>query len=428
MLRLRCKSGVTRLQLGWGVSQHPMPKLSVALLFAAAVAALQSGGGPAVACGRSEATALRAPPVRARRVSKDRLAIRWARGTRVFRDTGVVEGEIGGTAYEYCGPVLGYHLIRKAEEGLITGVLLDTATGTLLPAGQVVMFAPDGGRYFATQQPDGLDGEEWFVYSRAGTRLWKGQSGISARSSHGGYDYFVATLEAPHWTNAGKLGATLRCASDSTRTAAVTLRATAGRLSWAGSALCASAVSLSRLVRHDLLIPDVVAGRPLVARDPPSIAFHHDQPQSRRAARTPVQGCRGMGSVARQAARQVRRPVAADRQGSVERQSVSYAEALDVALCYGWIDGQKKTFDDATWLQKFTPRGKRSIWSKINREKVQRLVESGRMQPPGVRPWTGRRRTVSGTPRTTRIEPPACRTTFSARSTHTRKRRHFSRP
>ena len=64
--------------------------------------------------------------------------------------------------------------------------------------------------------------------------------------------------------------------------------------------------------------------------------------------------------------------------------SVSYAEALDVALCYGWIDGQKKTFDEATWLQKFTPRGKRSIWSKINREKVQRLMEGGRMQPPGL--------------------------------------------
>jgi len=64
--------------------------------------------------------------------------------------------------------------------------------------------------------------------------------------------------------------------------------------------------------------------------------------------------------------------------------SVSYAEALDTALCYGWIDGQKKTFDDATWLQKFTPRGKRSIWSKINREKVQRLVEGDRMRPPGL--------------------------------------------
>src|SRR5438046_99345 len=48
--------------------------------------------------------------------------------------------------------------------------------------------------------------------------------------------------------------------------------------------------------------------------------------------------------------------------------SVTYQEALDVALCYGWIDGQKKARDNSTWLQKFTPRGKRSIWSKINRE------------------------------------------------------------
>ena len=65
-------------------------------------------------------------------------------------------------------------------------------------------------------------------------------------------------------------------------------------------------------------------------------------------------------------------------------ESVSYAEALDVALCYGWIDGQKRAFDEATWLQKFTPRGKRSIWSKINRENVRRLIESGRMQSSGL--------------------------------------------
>jgi uncharacterized protein YdeI (YjbR/CyaY-like superfamily) len=64
--------------------------------------------------------------------------------------------------------------------------------------------------------------------------------------------------------------------------------------------------------------------------------------------------------------------------------TVSYAEAVEVALCYGWIDGQKKKFDDSTWLQKFTPRGKRSIWSKINREKAERLIESGRMQPAGL--------------------------------------------
>jgi uncharacterized protein YdeI (YjbR/CyaY-like superfamily) len=64
--------------------------------------------------------------------------------------------------------------------------------------------------------------------------------------------------------------------------------------------------------------------------------------------------------------------------------SVTYAEAVEVALIWGWIDGQKRSLDANAWLQRLCPRGKRSIWSKINREKVQRLVESGRMQSPGL--------------------------------------------
>ena len=66
-------------------------------------------------------------------------------------------------------------------------------------------------------------------------------------------------------------------------------------------------------------------------------------------------------------------------------QSVTYAEALEVALCYGWIDGQKKSYDDKTWLQKFTPRGKKSIWSKINREKVEALIKNKRMKLAGLK-------------------------------------------
>jgi uncharacterized protein YdeI (YjbR/CyaY-like superfamily) len=65
--------------------------------------------------------------------------------------------------------------------------------------------------------------------------------------------------------------------------------------------------------------------------------------------------------------------------------SVTYEEALDVALCYGWIDGQKKGFDDQSWLQKFTPRGPKSIWSKINTEKAERLIAAGAMQPAGLK-------------------------------------------
>src|ERR1700683_2387662 len=64
--------------------------------------------------------------------------------------------------------------------------------------------------------------------------------------------------------------------------------------------------------------------------------------------------------------------------------SVSYKEALEVALCYGWIDGQKKPENDQTWLQRFVPRSSRSIWSKINRAKALALIASGEMKAAGI--------------------------------------------
>jgi uncharacterized protein YdeI (YjbR/CyaY-like superfamily) len=66
------------------------------------------------------------------------------------------------------------------------------------------------------------------------------------------------------------------------------------------------------------------------------------------------------------------------------RRSVSYAEAVEIALCYGWIDGQSKRHNETTWLLKFTPRRRGSIWSKINREKAERLISDGRMQAAGL--------------------------------------------
>jgi len=65
-------------------------------------------------------------------------------------------------------------------------------------------------------------------------------------------------------------------------------------------------------------------------------------------------------------------------------QSVSYKEAIEIALCYGWIDGQKKPESHETWLQKFVPRSAKSIWSKINREKALALIASGDMKPAGL--------------------------------------------
>jgi len=65
--------------------------------------------------------------------------------------------------------------------------------------------------------------------------------------------------------------------------------------------------------------------------------------------------------------------------------SVSYAQALEAALCYGWIDGQKKGHDESAWLQRFSPRGPRSVWSKVNREKARALIGAGQMKPPGLK-------------------------------------------
>jgi uncharacterized protein YdeI (YjbR/CyaY-like superfamily) len=64
-------------------------------------------------------------------------------------------------------------------------------------------------------------------------------------------------------------------------------------------------------------------------------------------------------------------------------QSITYPEALDEALCYGWIDGQVKKYDVDSFLRKFTPRRKRSIWSKINVGHATRLIDAGRMKPSG---------------------------------------------
>ena len=65
--------------------------------------------------------------------------------------------------------------------------------------------------------------------------------------------------------------------------------------------------------------------------------------------------------------------------------TVTYAQALEVALCWGWIDGIKKSFDERSFLQRFTPRRPKSIWSQVNRDHIARLTEAGRMTAHGQR-------------------------------------------
>jgi uncharacterized protein YdeI (YjbR/CyaY-like superfamily) len=64
--------------------------------------------------------------------------------------------------------------------------------------------------------------------------------------------------------------------------------------------------------------------------------------------------------------------------------SVSYAEAVDAAICFGWIDGQLKKYDQESWLRKFTPRRPKSVWSKRNTAKAERLIKAGKMHAAGL--------------------------------------------
>jgi uncharacterized protein YdeI (YjbR/CyaY-like superfamily) len=68
-----------------------------------------------------------------------------------------------------------------------------------------------------------------------------------------------------------------------------------------------------------------------------------------------------------------------------KEKTITYAEALEESLCYGWIDGQKKSLDEQAWLQKFCPRGPKSIWSKINIAHIEILAKAGKMEPEGLK-------------------------------------------
>lgn len=64
--------------------------------------------------------------------------------------------------------------------------------------------------------------------------------------------------------------------------------------------------------------------------------------------------------------------------------SINYHETLEVALCFGWIDGVKNAYDDKSWVQRFTPRKPNSKWSKINKDKAEELIAAGKMRPSGL--------------------------------------------
>jgi hypothetical protein len=178
-----------------------------------------------------ETARLRQSPHGAKRLSEHQLKVGLAEGTRTFKDEPPYE-PLDGISWAYCGydPALKLHLIRKVDNGLFTGVLLDDNTGRLLPGGLAILFSPDHSLYLAYEQPDGQDGETLKLYKRNGVMLWKGNDFIV---SPDGKSVIVDSenMRDMRWDKQNRPQATLYLEGGSTTTVTL-MQDSKGKLDW----------------------------------------------------------------------------------------------------------------------------------------------------------------------------------------------------
>lgn len=158
---------------------------------------------------------LRKSPHGAWRRSEHLLVVAWHNGEQEFHDKPARDDSTGSVRFAYCeyNALAHLHLIRKQDDDLVSGVLLDDETGHMLPGGENVIVSPDLHQYMAERQPDGLDGVQLFVFRNDGSLVWQGVSGIADP----GQKEWSAYLEDWHWNADNKLQASLICASDINR-------------------------------------------------------------------------------------------------------------------------------------------------------------------------------------------------------------------
>jgi hypothetical protein len=178
-----------------------------------------------------EAARLRQAPRGAKRLNKHQLEVRWAAGTRTFKDKPPYE-LLAGVSWAYCGynAALKLHLIRKADNDLFTGVLLDDNTGRTLPGGLAILFSADRRFYLAYEQPDGQDGETLKLYKQDGDLLWTGYDFISPAD---GKSVIVdaENMRNMRWDNQNRPQATLYL-KDGRTTTVTLMRDSEGKLDW----------------------------------------------------------------------------------------------------------------------------------------------------------------------------------------------------
>jgi len=209
-------------------------------------AACRNGARPPLTCmagalgpveaGTAEETArLRRAPHRSGRPAAHELRVGWSGGQRVFRDEPPYAAEPGadGVRWVYCGydGSLGYHLIGKADADGFSGTLLDDRSGSLLPGGLTVLFAPNRTMYLSSEQPDGQYGETLTLRSRGGAVLWNGYGGFLAADG----STVPGLFENLHWGKDNRLIASVEPSGKQRMTVALTRRAN-GKWEWVPAA------------------------------------------------------------------------------------------------------------------------------------------------------------------------------------------------
>lgn len=161
-------------------------------------------------CDTSE-TKMSKAPSGARRLDEHTLEVKFANGSKSFKDEPPFDYELDGVKYNYCdyNAAVKFHLIKKRDQDLFTGVLMSESNGKILDAGQLVIFSPDRKKYFASRQPDGMDGTQWFIFTLAGKLEWQGDS-------------MADTLVEPTWNAEGEFQAKYRCGDEDYKTVILT--------------------------------------------------------------------------------------------------------------------------------------------------------------------------------------------------------------
>lgn len=168
-----------------------------------------------------------------RREGRHVLSVRTAQGVLRFADKPPHDEPLSGDHYRFCDRRDGFILLQRSDESDFTGVLVDEATGRKTEGGAEVLFSNDRRAYFATMQPDGLDGQRWTIRAVDGTPSWSGYSFIERHKDH-----IAATLDTPAWTDTGEFTAMAQCLASDRLRWKVKLTKVGGQWQWLPKRTC----------------------------------------------------------------------------------------------------------------------------------------------------------------------------------------------